>query len=220
MKRLNENKMTSKSKIGSVEEYLSDGCGRCSLYATPNCKVHPWKDILVALRQLVLSCGLEEEIKWSMPCYTLKGKNVLILSAFKHYAAINFFKGALIQDSEGYLEKAGENSQSARLLKISDVNFVIEHKERIRAFIFDAIRIEETGLKVKTKPLTETSIPEALQKILIERPEVAEAYEALTPGRKRSHILYITGAKQSATQDKRAEQCTSKILNGKGWLER
>jgi uncharacterized protein YdeI (YjbR/CyaY-like superfamily) len=212
--------MSSKSKISSVEEYLTDGCGRCSHYATPSCKVHSWKKELIQFRRIVLSCGLKEEIKWSMPCYTHKGKNLLVIAAFKNYASINFFKGAIIQDPEMLLEKAGENSQAGRLLKMTTASEIIQNEDYIRALIFEAIRVEEAGLKVETKPISDILIPEALQEILDKHPKVAAAYEALTPGRKRSHILYISGAKQTATQEKRALQCAEKIVAGKGWLER
>lgn len=212
--------MSGKSKISSVEEYLTDGCGRCSHYATPSCKVHTWNRELIQFRRIVLSCGLEEEIKWSMPCYTHKGKNLLVIAAFKNYASINFFKGALIKDPQGLLEKAGENSQAGRLLKMTAASEIIQNEDYIRALIFEAIRIEEAGLKVETKPISEESVPNALQEILAQRPEVAYAYESLTPGRKRSHIIYISGAKQTATQERRAIQCIEKILKGQGWLER
>jgi uncharacterized protein YdeI (YjbR/CyaY-like superfamily) len=211
--------MSSKSKISSVEEYLTDGCGRCSFYATQNCKVHTWNGELIQFRRIALACGLEEEIKWSMPCYTHKGKNILIISAFKSYASINFFKGALLQDPEGVLEKAGENSQSARLLKMTNTEEIHNREAIIRTLIFEAIQVEESGIKLPAKP-TDIAIPEPLKEILNSRLEVATAFENLTPGRKRSHILYITGAKQIATQEKRALQCAEKILIGKGWLER
>ena len=212
--------MMSKSKISSVEAYLTQGCGRCSHYSTPQCKVHLWTKELIEFRRIVLSCGLTEEIKWSMPCYTHKGKNILIISAFKNYASINFFKGALIQDPQGILAKAGENSQSARLLKMTNYTEIIRQEDHIRAYIFDAILVEEAGLKVETKPISDQNIPESLQNLIDNNPEVATAYAALTPGRKRSHIIYISGAKQTATQERRAIQCIEKILKGQGWIER
>mgnify|MGYP000218129896 CR=1 FL=1 len=75
-----------------IDTHLIDGCGRCSLYKTPQCKVHTWQAELKLLRSLVLECGLEEEYKWSQPCYTCQSKNVLIVTAFKSYAALRFLK--------------------------------------------------------------------------------------------------------------------------------
>lgn len=44
----------------SVESYLRDGCGRCELFATPQCKVHRWTHELIALREIVRKTGLAE----------------------------------------------------------------------------------------------------------------------------------------------------------------
>ena len=71
------------SKIISIDQYLTEGCGRCKLFQTPNCKVHRWSEELLLLRSIILQTGLTEELKWSMPCYTLNGKNILMLAAFK-----------------------------------------------------------------------------------------------------------------------------------------
>ena len=29
----------------SVESYLAEGCGRCELFQTPECKVHAWSEV-------------------------------------------------------------------------------------------------------------------------------------------------------------------------------
>lgn len=95
-----------------IDHYLAEGCGRCKLYATPACKVHRWQKELKVLRQIILDCGLQEELKWSVPCYTRSNKNILVLAAFKEYCAISFFKGALLKDEKKLLIKAGENTQA------------------------------------------------------------------------------------------------------------
>ena len=52
---------------GSVESYLTDGCGRCDKYQTPECKVVTWAQPLVALRKLLTSTELGEQLKWGSP---------------------------------------------------------------------------------------------------------------------------------------------------------
>ncbi|MDH5599051.1 MAG: DUF1801 domain-containing protein, partial [Cyclobacteriaceae bacterium] len=59
-------------------------------------KVKKWRDELTLLRELLLQSELEEELKWKTPCYTLNGKNVIILNSFKEYCVIGFFKGVLL----------------------------------------------------------------------------------------------------------------------------
>ncbi|MEL6141904.1 MAG: hypothetical protein AAFU67_09830, partial [Bacteroidota bacterium] len=69
----------------TVDTYLLEGCGRCPLGGTPDCKVHSWTSELELLRAILLDCGLTEESKWGVACYTYKQKNVILLGAFKEY---------------------------------------------------------------------------------------------------------------------------------------
>jgi len=201
----------------NVDSYLEEGCGRCDLYQTPECKVHTWKAELPELRRIILSCGLKEEVKWGVPCYMVDGKNVFLLSAFKHFASINFFKGSLLDDPQGLLVKPGEHSQAGRFLKVTSADEVLAKEDAIRALILDAVQSEKEGKEVQFK--TEHEVPEELQARLESDPLYREHFEALTPGRKRSYYIYIGGAKQSKTREARVEKCFEKIRMGKGWNE-
>lgn len=202
-----------------IDNYLAEGCGRCPLGGTPECKVHDWQEELVQLRRIVLDCGLTEALKWSVPCYTFQQKNILLVSAFKEFCALSFFKGVLLKDTEDILSKPGENSQSSRLLRFTNVQEVIAQEPIIKAYIHEAIEVEKAGLKVKFKKNPEP-IPEELQQKLDENPALKTAFEALTPGRQRGYILYFSGAKQSKTRAARVEKYTQKILEGKGFHDR
>lgn len=92
-----------------VDKFLIDGCMRCKFGGTPNCKVNNWRTELETLRQIVLECNLTEEIKWGFPCYTFSKKNIVMVSAFKNYACLSFFKGSLLSDNENILDKPGKN---------------------------------------------------------------------------------------------------------------
>ncbi|UKM65178.2 DUF1801 domain-containing protein [Flavobacteriaceae bacterium GSB9] len=81
---------------------------------------------------MALQCGLTEESKWGMPYYTFNNKNVLMVSAFKHYCAISFFKGALLNDTKNILEKPGENSQAVRLIKFTSSERIKKLKNDIK----------------------------------------------------------------------------------------
>lgn len=212
--------MPESLKNPAVDAYLAEGCGRCALYATPDCKVHPWQTALRQLRRIALACGLTEEVKWSMPCYTYLGKNILMVAAFKEYAAMSFFKGALLQDAAGLLKTPGENSQAVRYLPFTEAAAIVAQEGMIKAYVAEAMQLEKAGKKVVFKKIGELALPDELQALLVARPEVREAFEGLTPGRRRSHMLYISGARQEPTRQRRAEQCAHKILQGKGWQER
>lgn len=201
--------------IDAVENYLKEGCGRCPLGGSPDCKVNPWVDELKLLRQIVLDCGLTEELKWSVPCYTHIGKNILLLSALKDCATVSFFKGSLLKDDHGWLVKPGPNSQATRYLKFTDVKAIPERVSEIKAYIYQAIEVEKAGLKVDFKKNPEP-IPEELELIFAEDPVLKSAFEALTPGRQRGYILHFSQPKKSETRVSRIEKCAGNILNGIG----
>ncbi len=199
----------------SVDQYFTEGCGRCPLGSTPDCKVHHWTAELELLRKIVLQCGLTEESKWGAPCYTINNKNVLMVSALKDYCCISFFKGALINDHKNLLVKPGPNSQAARLFKFKRIEEILAIEDDIRSYIFEAITIEESGLKVEFKKSAEP-IPDELINKFEEDPPLKTAFEALSPGRQRGYILHFSQAKQSKTRLSRIEKCIPMILSGIG----
>lgn len=199
----------------TIDQYLHEGCGRCPLGGTPECKVLQWVPILTLLRQFVLDCGLTEEVKWGVPCYTFQQKNVLLLSAFKKYCAISFFKGSLLSDIHHMLEKPGKHSQAARLLKFTRIEEIKQHKSHIKAYLYEAMEIEKAGLRVQFEKNPEP-MPEELEQKLTEDPLLKAAFEALTPGRQRGYILYFSAPKQAKTRIRRIEKSMDNILHGVG----
>ena len=206
--------------IKEVDNYLDVGCGRCSLVGTPQCKVKTWIEELILLREILNETELTEELKWSMPCYTVNGKNVLILAAFKDFCSLNFFKGVLMKDPHSMLEKAGENSHAARLMKFTSPEQVTENRDIIKAYLLEAIEIEKKGLSADSVPKKELELPAELIEKFAESPEFEEAFYKLTPGRQKGYLLYFTGAKQSATRASRIEKYVGAIMNGKGFHDR
>jgi len=202
-----------------VDNYLINGCGRCPLGGTPECKVNNWQEELQQLRTIVLDCGLTEELKWRIPCYTFQDSNILTISAFKEYCALSFFKGVLLKDSQGLLSKPGEHTQSARLVKFTSVPEIVEIEPTLKGFIREAIEVERKGLKVEFKKRPEP-IPEELKNKLDQDQLFKTAFEALTPGRQRGYILYFSAPKQSKTRGNRIKKCVQQILNGKGLNDR
>ena len=201
--------------IFDVDQYLLEGCGRCPLGGSPECKVHSWTQELESLRAIVLECGLSEEIKWGCPCYTFEGKNVLMVSAFKSYCSVSFFKGSLLIDKKGLLQKPGERSQAARLFKFTEVESIRAVENEIKAYIFEAIEIERAGLKVQFSKEPEP-IPDELADKFEEDHLFRTAFESLTPGRQRGYIIYFSQPKKSETRTSRIEKYIANILNGEG----
>jgi uncharacterized protein YdeI (YjbR/CyaY-like superfamily) len=86
----------------------------------------------------------------------------------------------------------------------------------LKTYIYEAIEVEKSGLKVPLKKHSEYIVPEELQKKLDEIPALKTAFEALTPGRQRGYMLHISAPKQSRTRESRVEKCMPLILDGKG----
>ncbi|GHE68111.1 hypothetical protein GCM10011340_24770 [Roseivirga thermotolerans] len=204
----------------NVDQYLAEGCGRCSLGGTPDCKVHQWSQELQKLRSIALECGLTEESKWGVPCYTYHGANVAMISAFKDYCSLSFFKGALLKDKYQMLEKPGPNSQAARLFKFTNLEQILQAEDSIRLYLFEAIEVEKKGLKVDMQAKDHLDYPDELQAKFKDMPELKTAFEALTPGRQRGYIIHFSQPKQSKTRLARIEKLIPKIMDGKGFFDR
>ncbi len=202
-----------------IDSYLEVGCGRCPKGGTPACKVHQWPDILRKLRQIVLECGLEEELKWGVPCYAYRGKNVLNIAAFKPHAALSFFKGSLLQDPDQVLHKPGSNSHYTRQARFTHIDQLLAMEQQLKAFIFEAIEVEKSGKKIEV-PRKKEEVPEELSAKLAEDALFKAAFEKLTPGRQRAYILYFGQAKQAKTRLARIEKYTPHILRGEGLNDR
>lgn len=203
----------------NVDDYLRDGCGRCEHYQTPACKVRGFRPVLEALRELVLSSGLVEELKWGSPCYTLGGKNVVMVVAFKEQCALTFFQGAALTGDEGALVSPGPNSRFARYLPFRSLEEVRARRDLALRLIEQASALQRAGTKVVPSAPREP-MPAELEQRLTTDPALRRAFAALTPGRQRSHILHVSGAKQSATRVRRVDACAPLILAGRGFLER
>lgn len=203
-----------------VEVYFEEGCGRCALGGTPGCKVHAWREPMAELRRIVLESGLREESKWGVACYTWNGKNVLLLSAFKDFCCLSFFKGVLLNDPDRFLEAPGKHSQAARLAKFTARRDVLEQEPLLRSFIHEAIEAEKAGLKVDFKEKDALELPDELLETFAANPELEEAFRELTPGRQRGYVLYFSGARQSQTRLSRIEKYAPRILEGKGIHDR
>ncbi|GAB4405426.1 MAG: YdeI family protein [Microscillaceae bacterium] len=188
---------------------------RCKFGGTPDCKVHPWHETLRALRQLLLDTELVEELKWGVPCYTLKNKNVLLLSALKNYVVLSFCKGVLLSDTHHILQKPGEHSQSDRLIKFTNREQITILEPLLKAYIQEAIELEKSGCRVPFAKNPEP-VPVELEIKLAQDPTFKQAFESLSPGRKRGYILYFSQPKQATTRLSRIEKCRQKILNGEG----
>jgi uncharacterized protein YdeI (YjbR/CyaY-like superfamily) len=175
-----------------------------------------WHDEFLALRDVLRETELTEEFKWRAPCYTVDGKNVVILGRFKAGVALSFFKGVLLKDESKVLISPGENSNEGRLLRFNSVDEVLEAKDLIKAYVAEAIKLEKDGVKLPEKEAYEVVYSEEMLAKFDETDGLQDAFENLTPGRQKGYMLYFEGTKNSATKTARIERYIPRILNGKG----
>ncbi|MDQ3109601.1 MAG: DUF1801 domain-containing protein [Bacteroidota bacterium] len=189
-------------------------------------KAKKWQKELEQLRIIVLDCGLNEDLKWGVPCYSFKKSNIVLIHVFKEYCAVLFFKGALLKDAKSVLIQQTKNVQSARQMRFTSVQEIIKSAPTLKAYIREAIKVEKSGLKMEFKKTTEFAVPEEFKNKLDEAPSLKApslkahslkaAFKALTPGRQRGYLLYFSSAKQSKTREARIEKYIKQILKGKG----
>jgi uncharacterized protein YdeI (YjbR/CyaY-like superfamily) len=175
-----------------------------------------WQEEYGKLRAIALDCGLTEELKWGNPCYTLGDKNIVLIHGFKEYCAYLFFKGSLMKDESSILIQQTPNVQVPRQIRFTSAAQIGKMKTKLKAYIKEAIELEKSGVKPTLKKASEYKIPEELQDKLDENPTLKKAFYALTPGRQRGYIFYVSQAKQSKTREERIAKYTPHILNGKG----
>jgi len=188
-------------------------------------KSKKWKEEIATLRAIILDCGLNEELKWGVPCYTFpvensskkaSSRNIVLIHEFKDYCAVLFFKGSLLKDSKKILIQQTENVQAARQIRFTGKQQIVKLARTIKSYIYEAIEIERVGLKVKLKKPSEFKMADEFKVKLDKSSELRTAFKALTPGRQRAYLLYFSAAKQSSTRESRVEKSINAILKGKG----
>jgi len=179
-------------------------------------KTSQWKKEYEALREIILDCGLMEELKWGQPCYTLHSKNVVLIHGFKEYCALLFMKGVLMSDPDGILIQQTPEVHAPRQIRFTNVQEIVHLKDSLKAYVLNAIDVETSGIEVPAKASSELVLAEELLAKFKESPELKKAFKALTPGRQRAYNLFFTAAKQSATRISRIEKSIPQILMGKG----
>lgn len=179
-------------------------------------KAGRWQEALEQLRDIVLDCGLAEELKWGVPCYTFEKRNIVLIHIFKEYCALLFFKGAVLKDPNGILVQQTANVQAARQVRFTNTHEVTRLKTLLKAYIQEAIEVELSGVEVKLKTTKEFPMPEEFKAQLGKNKKLKKAFDALTPGRQRGYLLYFSAPKQAKTRVSRIEKSIDAILTGKG----
>jgi uncharacterized protein YdeI (YjbR/CyaY-like superfamily) len=205
--------------ITDIADYFTRGCGRCAWFATADCATQIWAAGLAELRAICRDAGLEEVVKWGHPVYMHAGRNIVIIGAFRGDFRLSFFNAALMTDPDGILEKQGPNAQTADMFRFADAGQVTAMAPVIRAYLAEAMGYAAAGVR-PAKHAQEIDLPDELMEALDADPELAEAFHRLTPGRQKSYVINLNGAKAPATRVARIAKFRGHIIAGKGALER
>jgi uncharacterized protein YdeI (YjbR/CyaY-like superfamily) len=188
-------------KVTSVEEYIE-------LHAN-------FSELLEELRVIVLTTELKESIKWSSPVYSLNGKNVLGLGAFKHHAGIWFFQGVFLKDEHNKLVNAQEEKTKGLRQWRFEKNELTDG-ELIKAYILEAIENQKLGKEIKPDRNKTFKIPELIENKMNTNEEFKNYFNALSLSKQREYSEYIAEAKRETTKITRLEKIIPLIEAGKG----
>jgi uncharacterized protein YdeI (YjbR/CyaY-like superfamily) len=193
-------------KVSSVKEYIE-------------VNAHFGEELSI-LRDIINSTELVETLKWSAPTYTLDGKNVVGLGAFKNHFGIWFFQGVFLKDEANLLVNAQENKTKAlrqmRFESKADIN-----KSAVLKYVKEAIENQRLGKEIKPQRNTKAVvIPTELKNILSTNQELKDAFKSLAPGKQREYCEHISEAKREATIQSRIKKITPMILKGVGLYDK
>ncbi len=203
--------------ITTIDDYLSRGCGRCPRFATPGCATRLWADELAALRRIVLDSGVTEVMKWGHPCYVHGGRNVAIIGALRSEVRLSFFEAGLL--SHPMLTQQGPNSRHPDAIRLQSLADLARAEPAIRDLLQAAMDHARAGRRAPRDD-SAPDLPDELVAALEIDPDLAQAFDRLTPGRRTSHILHLTSTANSSTREARIARNRPKIMAGKGAHER
>lgn len=169
---------------------------------------------IVVLRNLIVATNLLETIKWGRPTYTLDGKNVVGIGAFRSHFGLWFFKGALLADRNKVLLNTQEGKTAVMRQWRFEKETVLD-QNLIQMYIEEAIEIEKKGLKILSSPKS-LVLPLELTRLFNENKKLSIMFDALTNGKKREFAEYISKAKRETTKQKRLDKIVPMILNSIG----
>jgi len=178
-------------------------------------KTTTWHDEYEVLREIALATGLDEDLKWGQPCYTLNGKNIFLLHSFKEYIAVFFMKGVVMKDPKSILIQQTPNVQAGRQIRFKNLEEIVKAKKVVKAYMAEAIAVEEAGIEVPMKKAAPVEIPKDIAAAMKKIPGLPSAFKKLTPSCQKEYMLYFDGAKKEETRISRVEKYAEKILSGK-----
>jgi uncharacterized protein YdeI (YjbR/CyaY-like superfamily) len=180
-----------------------------------------WQEALILLRDIFLSTGMEETIKWGVPVYTSESKNVAGMACFKSYIGIWFYQGALLADKAQKLVNAQEGiTKALRQWRFASIDEVITQSETIGEYVIESIENIRKGKEIKPEKYIPLMIPQELEDALENEPTIKQSFDALSLSKRRDYAEYIQNAKRMETKMARLEKTLPMISQGNGLYDK
>jgi len=168
------------------------------------------KPILRYWRELVHQTvpGVEETLKWSMPHFVYKGKNIAAMAPFKAHCAVSVY-GDGRQDSDGM-------GSYGKITKVEDMPGEAELISKLQTAIGMIDRGELPAWRQEPpKPKTKIEVPQDLSAGLAANPAAAQFWDKLSASARYEYLQWITEAKRDETRVKRLGQALEWLAEGK-----
>lgn len=177
------------------------------------------KPILTYFRKLVheVCPEVQEKVKWGMPYFDYLDQPMGHMAAFKQHCAIGFWKAALMKDAKKLLAKAKTEEAMGHLGKIASLKDLPSDKV-LKAYIKNAMELNEKGLKVPKAPTTKKAdlkIPDYFMKALSKNKKALKTFEAFSPSHKKEYVNWVTEAKTETTRMSRLTTAIEWMSEGK-----
>jgi uncharacterized protein YdeI (YjbR/CyaY-like superfamily) len=153
----------------------------------------------------------EETMKWSAPGFTVDGKILLMMAAFKAHAALNFWRGQEIGDGN---PKAGAMGQFGRLTSVNELPPDAELDGLIREGAALA-RTAPAPRKVKHEPKPPAELHPEFAAALKANPRARQVLDGFPPSAQREYLDWVAEAKQDKTRAKRIADAVQWLSEGK-----
>ena len=169
------------------------------------------RPILAHLRELVHATlpGAEETIKWGMPHFTVGGKNIAGMSAFKAHCAFVIHGDGRQGDAMGQYGK------------IATLDDLPPDEDLAQKLLAAKARIESAGTAVKSRPATprqpkpQLPLPPEFAAALAASPAARATLDAFAPSHRREYVEWISEAKRAETRARRVDQAIEWLAEGK-----
>lgn len=177
--------------------------------------MEPWSKELLLLREIILSTGLKEEVKWGAPVYTWEGKNVLSIGGFKHFFTMWFHQGVFLSDPAGVLITASEGrTRGLRQWRMTSGKEI--KPALVKKYVAEALQNAKAGKEIKPEKKADIPVPAEFAAAFKKNKALKASFDTLTPGKRREYLEYVADAKTEPTRLRRVEKCVPIILAGKG----